>query len=165
MQSGVLFPPTWGKTGASYCTWCHLGFPGGTGCKEPACQCRRCKRHGFSSWAGKIPWRRKWQPTPVFLPGESHGQRRLRGYSPWGRKGVDRTEATEHAHNISLVLFELDNLLSLPLPLMTDDFEHPSHTSHNIDCFFCFVSFLHLFDFYAIPLMRFRVSYDLWSTT
>ena len=51
------------------------------------------------------------------------------------------------------------------LSLMTDDFEYPSHTSHNIDCFFCFVLFLYMFDFYAIPLMRFRVNCDLWSTT
>ena len=41
--------------------------------KEPACQCRRCKKHGFISWVGKIPWRRAWQPTPVLLRGESHG--------------------------------------------------------------------------------------------
>ena len=40
------------------------------------------KRLGFHPWAGKIPWRRAWQPTPVFLPGESHGQRNLEGYSP-----------------------------------------------------------------------------------
>ena len=39
-----------------------FGFPGGTGCKEPACQCRRCKRCGFNSWIRKIPWRRKWHP-------------------------------------------------------------------------------------------------------
>ena len=43
---------------------------------------------------GKIPWRRKWQLTPVFLPGESHGQRSLVGYSPWGHKESDTTEAT-----------------------------------------------------------------------
>ena len=42
----------------------------------------------------KIPWRRKWQPTPVFLPGESHGQRSQMGYSPWGHKELDVTEAT-----------------------------------------------------------------------
>ena len=61
--------------------------PGGTSGKEPACQCRSHQRHRFSPWAGKTPWRRKWQPTPVFLPGDSHGQRSLAGYSPWGRKG------------------------------------------------------------------------------
>ena len=52
-------------------------FPGGTGGKEPACQCRRRKRLRFNPWVGKIPWRRAWQPTPVFLPRECHGQRSL----------------------------------------------------------------------------------------
>ena len=44
---------------------------------ETACQCRRCKKPVFDPWVGKIPWRRKWQATPLFLPGKSHGQRRL----------------------------------------------------------------------------------------
>ena len=48
-----------------------LGFPGGSSDKEPTCQCRRYKRPGFDPWVGKIPWRRTWQPTPIFLPGES----------------------------------------------------------------------------------------------
>ena len=43
-------------------------------------------------WVGKIPWRRRWQPTPVFLPRESHGQRSLVGYSPWGGKELDASE-------------------------------------------------------------------------
>ena len=47
---------------------------------------------GFDPWVGKIPRRRKWQPTPVFLPGESHGQRNLVGYRPRGRKESDTTE-------------------------------------------------------------------------
>jgi len=59
-----------------------LGFPDGASDKEPACQCRRRKRHQFDPWVRKIPWRRAQQPTPVFLPGESHGQRSLAGYSP-----------------------------------------------------------------------------------
>ena len=49
------------------------------------------KRCGFDPWVGKIPWRRKWQPTAVFLPGESHGQGSLVGYSPWDRKESDTT--------------------------------------------------------------------------
>ena len=49
----------------------------------------------FYPWVGKIPWRRKWQPTPVFLPGECYGQRSLAGYSLWGRKWSDMTE---HPH-------------------------------------------------------------------
>ena len=52
-------------------------MPGGASVKEPSCRCRRCKRCGFNLWVGKIPWRRSWQPTPIFLPGKSHGQRSL----------------------------------------------------------------------------------------
>ena len=51
-------------------------------------------RREFDPWVGKIPWRRVWQLTPVFLPGESHGQRSLAGYSPWGGKKSDTTEGT-----------------------------------------------------------------------
>ena len=58
----------------------------------------RLKRLGFSLRVGMIPWRRKWQRTSVFSPGESHGQRSLVGYSPRGRKELDTTEATEHTH-------------------------------------------------------------------
>ena len=57
--------------------------------KEPACQCRR---QGFNPWVRKIPWRRAWQPIPVFLPGESCGQRSLVRYSLWGRTESDTTE-------------------------------------------------------------------------
>ena len=49
-------------------------------------------------WVEKFPWRRKWQPTPIFLPGESHGQRSLEGYSSWGRKQLDTTERLTHTH-------------------------------------------------------------------
>ena len=60
--------------------------------KESACQCRRFRRCGFNPWVGKIPWRRKWQPTPVFLPEKSHGQRSLASYSPWDLKESDMNE-------------------------------------------------------------------------
>ena len=50
------------------------------------------ERHGLDAWLGKIPWRRKWQPTPVFLPGKSHGQKSLMGYNPLGGKELDMTE-------------------------------------------------------------------------
>ena len=73
------------------------GFSAGASGGEPACQCRRRKRLGFSPWVGKIPWRRKWQPTPVFLPGESHGQGSLASCSLWGRKELDTTQAIQHA--------------------------------------------------------------------
>ena len=71
-----------------------LGFPGGASDKEPTCQCRRHKRLGFSPWVEKIPWRRAWQPTPVFLPEECYGQRNLAGYSPLGCKELDTAKVT-----------------------------------------------------------------------
>ena len=55
------------------------------------------ERHGFDPWVGKIPWRRAWQPTPVVLPGESHGQRSLGGYSSWSHRELNTTEVTSHA--------------------------------------------------------------------
>ena len=58
--------------------------------KETTCQCERCRRYGLLLWVRKIPWRRKWQPTPVFLPGKPHGQGSLVGYSPWSRKSWTR---------------------------------------------------------------------------
>ena len=54
--------------------------------KQSACQCRSHRRLGFNPWVRKIPWRRKWQSTPVVFPGRSHGQRSLAGYSPWSGK-------------------------------------------------------------------------------
>ena len=66
----------------------YLGFSGGTNSKEPTCQCRIKTR--VQSLVTEILWRRAWQPTPVFLHGESHGQRSLMGYSPWSQKEVLR---------------------------------------------------------------------------
>ena len=83
-----------------------LGFPGGISGKESICQCRRHKRCRFNTWVRKIPWRRKWQPTPVFLPGESHGQRSLAGYSPWVHKESDMTEHSTHYITLGISKFE-----------------------------------------------------------
>ena len=59
-----------------------LGVRGGASDKESTCQCRKCRRHRFNPWVGKISRKRKWQLTSVFLPGESHEQRNLADYSP-----------------------------------------------------------------------------------
>ena len=86
----------------SHCDLCLisrlLGFSDGSG-KESACQCRRC---GLNPWVGKIPWRKKLEPIPVLLPGESHGQRSLAGYSPSGRKS--RTRLSDFATSNPLCL-------------------------------------------------------------
>ena len=65
--------------------------------------CLQCRRPGFDPWVGKIPWRRKWQPTPVFLPGESHGQRSLVVYSPRGSKESDTTERLHFHFSLSCI--------------------------------------------------------------
>ena len=65
-----------------------MSFKGGATSKESACQCRRCRRHGFNPWVGKIPWSRKWQLIPGILPGKSHGQRSLMGHIPRGSQKV-----------------------------------------------------------------------------
>ena len=62
----------------------RLGAPWWLSAKESTCQCRRCRRLWFDPWVRKIPWKRECQPIPVFLPGKSHRQRSLVGYSPWG---------------------------------------------------------------------------------
>ena len=73
----------------------------------------QCRGLGFDPSVGKIPCWRAWQPIPVFLPGESHGQRRLAGSSSWGRKELDTTEATEHACMTIYQLFWSLNVIEL----------------------------------------------------
>ena len=75
------------------CNWLELtevytsrGLSRGLSGKESACQCRRLWRHRFDPWVRKIAWRRKWQPTPIFLPREFHGQMSLAGCRAWGLK-------------------------------------------------------------------------------
>ena len=70
--------------------YCHLSVPG-AGSKESACNAEDTRLR-FNPWVGKIPWRRKWLPNPVFLPREFHGQRSLAGHRPWGHKESDTTK-------------------------------------------------------------------------
>ena len=98
----MLYPPT-RLYQIGEISWANLqgmGFAGGSS-KESSCQCRRHRRCRFDPWVGKIPWRRKWQPSPVLLLGKSHGQRSLAVYSPWGREESDTTEQlSTHIHTI-----------------------------------------------------------------
>ena len=70
--------------------------------KNPSTNARRHRRCGFDLWVGKIPWRRKWQPASVSLPGKLHGQRSLASYSTLGLKELDTTE-TAHTHISRLI--------------------------------------------------------------
>ena len=92
-QSTPIFLP--GESHEQSQTWLRTHtccLPGSTSGKESASQGKKSKRHGFNSWIGKIPWRRKWQPTPIFLPAKSQGEKSLEGYSPKGHKESDLTE-------------------------------------------------------------------------
>ena len=95
LQNFVVFCQisTWISHRYIYISPLFWGFPGGSEDKAFACKAGDLDL----PWVGKIPWRRKWQPTPVFLPGESHGQRSLAGYSPRGHKESDTTERL-HTH-------------------------------------------------------------------
>ena len=85
--------------------WINWGltFPGGSvGKKNPPAKCRKCKR----LWFNPRVRRRKWQPTPVFSPGKSHGQRSLAGYSPWGQKRIECNLGTKKQHGSITSHFE-----------------------------------------------------------
>ena len=108
----------------------YTGLPRWHSGKESACQ---CKRHRFDPWVGKSPWRRKWQPTPVFWPRKSHGQRSLVGYSPQGHKELDMTE---HTRAYSPFLVQTGQASSSLLIMIQIYFEHynlqpkcPHHSS------------------------------------
>ena len=77
-----------------------LGLPSWLSSKELACN---AGDPGLIPGVRKIPWRRAWQPTPVFLPGEFQGQRNLADYSLWGHRELNKTEASEHAGSQTLV--------------------------------------------------------------
>ena len=88
-----------------------IGLPRWLSDKESICQCRkrrRCRKCGFNPWVVKIPWRRKWQPNPVFLPGKSHGQRSLACASPWGCKELETTSGPNNK-NTALITVTLQD--------------------------------------------------------
>ena len=107
---GCSWPRDWTHVSWVFCIGrSHLGSPKNiyTYAKVPWAPAQTVKnlpamRPGFNLWIGTIPWRGKWQPTPAFLPGESHGQRRLEGYSPWGHTESDTTERLS-THNTAEV--------------------------------------------------------------
>ena len=86
--------------------WLGILFSHKKGWSTETWMCLQCGRPGFDPWVGKIPWRRQWLPTPVFLPGEFQGLRSLVGYSPWGHKELDMTEQLIVTHVKTWMNFE-----------------------------------------------------------
>ena len=80
-------------------------------CLRPLRICLQCRRPGFNPWVGKIPWRREWQPTSVFFPGEFHGQRHLAGYSPWSHKRVRHNSIKQQQSETLSTLNQISKLL------------------------------------------------------
>ena len=97
-----LWPRALLPSPVEYLLLASISFPGGSEDKVSACN---AQGPGSIPGLGRFPWRRKWQPTPVFLPGESHGQRSLAGYSPQGRKESDMTKRLHTSHSLYKPLF------------------------------------------------------------
>ena len=124
-----------------FCTWMSMliGHPRRLSGKESSGQCRRCKRRRFCLGIRKIPWKRKGQPTPVLFSGESHGQRGLAGYSPWGHEESDTTEwAHMRVNTYSVSLWFKIPVISFCLFLLSSQKAQPLQ-----DCLPCRI---HLFD-------------------
>ena len=92
-----------------------IGIPRWLSGKESACQCRRCRKHGFDPWIGKIQWRRKWQPSPVFLPRKFHGQTSL----SMGLQRSGHDWVTEHTHNECIYQLWPENSAATKPPILT----------------------------------------------
>ena len=91
--------------------------------------CLLSRRHGFDLWVGKIPWRRKWQPTPVFLPEKSHGQRSLAVYSPWGGTTVGHNLMTRQQLAFRILVPEPGiNLSPMRCKVDSQPLDHQSQT-------------------------------------
>ena len=117
--------------------YCFSGFPSGASGKELTCQCRRHMRRGFDPWVWKTPWRRAWQPTLVFLHGESHRQRSLAGYSPRGCKESEMIQLKRLSTQTHILFFSLLNPLRVQFEAAVTDglrVTHPLFTvmAHNI---------------------------------
>ena len=117
-----------------------MGFPGGASGKEPSCQGRRGKRCGFDPWFEKIPWKRAWQPTPEFLPGESHGERSLAGYTVHGIIRVGCHLSSFFSSSLDFFYHVLPNSKSLSsLP----PFKIPSKFGGIYYCYILFIYWLY----------------------
>ena len=109
-----------------------LRFRGDSDARKSA---HNSRRPGFNPWMRMIPWRREWLPTPVFLPGKSHGQRSLVGFSPWGRKESNTTERLPflfHFHALEKEMATHSSVLAWRIPGTGEPGGLPSMGSHRV---------------------------------
>ena len=117
--------------------------------KESAWQRRGCRRCGFNPWVGKIPWSRKWQLTPVFLPGKSHGQRSLAGYNPGGSKRVRHNWATKSTQTRTHLSSHISSAFkqyvsSTSVNLVKSPSGHPTSELGILQCLWCTSVWIHI---------------------
>ena len=117
------------------CSMSPLGLPRWLSGKKSTSQCQRLRRHGFIPWVERIPWRRKWQPTLVFLPGKSHGWRSLGGCSSWGPEESNTTSLslfTFHFHALEKEMATHSSVLAWRVPGTGEPGGLPSMGSHRV---------------------------------
>ena len=138
------------------------GFPGDS-VGRLCLQCRQCKRRRFDPWAKKIPWKKAWQPTPAFLPGESHGQRSLAGYVPWGRRV--RHDGSNWKCTHSQCIYVRSNLPIIPPPPSPSLWPMSSHsfsTSASLFLFWnCTIFRLYHFSRFHIHALMCNICFSL----
>ena len=120
----------------------------------------QCRRSGFDLWVGKILWSRKWQPTLLFLPRESHGQRSLMGYSPWGYKELDTTDWARTAQGTWL-----DDLMYIYIVKWLPKSGELTHASHHKVAWILKISSLGRFQVYNTPLLTIATMLCIWSAS
>ena len=116
-------------------------LPSGASGKEPNCPCSRGKRHEFVPWSRKLPWRREWLPTPVFLPGEYHGQRSLMGYSSQVAKSWTLLKQLSTNTQIQRCLDPFSSLLA------TDEFQNS-----NLKIYFRKLYMLYIIEYFLMEV-------------
>ena len=114
------------------------------------------RRRGFSPWIRKVPWKRKWQPTPVILPGESHGQRSLVGYSPWACKETRRSDSTTTTTKARRWTQKMYLLICWYLTLKANSSQWLTHGDWSVSFACLWTSYL--LSYHHLPLLSFTIS-------
>ena len=123
-----------------------------------------CKRYRFGPWVGKIPWRRSWQPSPVFLPGEFHGQRSLVGYSLWGLQRIRHHFITkqQQQHQNSPPLLHFTEIIFFHLPF-TENMQNVSSILYIYTYIYIYIAFIWYFPFVYLYSFCLNMVHSIWN--